>query len=170
MIKTPLTQVGLIQRTHGVNGEVQVGWDDDFDPEKNKLKSVFLLIEGIPIPFFITSHRSKGYDSLVKFEDVENHNQASELVGLKVFASIKRSRTTKELTLNDLIGYTIISSKGIQVGTVEEFHDYSGNLVFSVLNTAGKELLIPASPDLIIEVNEESNYLIIELPDGIADD
>jgi ribosomal 30S subunit maturation factor RimM len=46
-----LFEIGSVQRTHGVNGEIQVNWTNDFNPDENKLESVFIEIDGIPIPF-----------------------------------------------------------------------------------------------------------------------
>lgn len=164
------TEIGKVQRTHGVNGEVQVSWTNDFYPEDHNLESVFLLIEGIPIPFFVKSIRSKGRDaSLVKFDEIDSIDQASELVGLMIFAEVKGVEDEHELYLSDLVGYTIITNKGIKLGEIVEFQDFSGNLVYQVVNSAGNEILIPAVPEFIIEIEEDSKTIIMELPEGIAD-
>jgi 16S rRNA processing protein RimM len=165
-----LSEIGKIQRTHGVNGELQVSWLNDFYPEDHTLESVFLQIDGIPIPFFITSHRFKGAEaSLIKLEEIDSINQADELVGLSIFADIKKNQSEIELFLDDLIGFTVISSTGIQLGVIEDLQDYSGNLIFQVKTPAGKELLIPASPDFIMEIGEESKSLVMEIPEGLTD-
>jgi 16S rRNA processing protein RimM len=165
-----LTEIGTIQRTHGVNGEVQISWTNDFDPQDHKLESVFLLIDGIPIPFLVQSIRGKSANvSIIRFDEIDELNQSNELVGFKVFAEIKRIVEEEELTFDDLIGYTIILNTGIQLGVVEELQDFAGNLVFLVLNSAGHEILIPATPDYILELNEESKTLVLELPEGLAD-
>ena len=80
-----LFEIGSVQRTHGVNGEVQVNWTNNFNPDENKIESVFIEIDGIPIPFFITTLRSKGHSSsLLKLEDIEDINVADELVGNRI--------------------------------------------------------------------------------------
>ena len=165
-----LTEIGKIHRTHGVNGELQVSWSNDFYPEDHKLESVFLFIEGIPIPFFIQSVRSKSANaSLVKFDDIEDLPQAEGLIGLRVFAEIKPSQPDEEFFLDDLVGFTVTTSQGVQLGVIEVLQDYSGNLVFEVASVSGKMVLIPASPDLIREIDEESKTLMMELPEGLTD-
>jgi 16S rRNA processing protein RimM len=165
-----LTEIGKIQKTHGVNGELQVGWLNDFFPEVHNLESVFLVIDGIPIPFFIQSMRMKGADlSLLRFDDVNTVELAEELVGLKVMAEVKVSTADDELLLEDLVGFAVITSLGVQLGTTEVLQDYAGNLVFELQTVSGNELLIPASPDLIVEVDVDSKSIIMELPEGIAD-
>ena len=176
MIHPHLTEIGVIQRTHGVNGELQVSGLSNFLPENHTLESVFLLIEGIPIPFFIKSIRSKGPNSsLVTFEDAETLKLAQELVGHKVYAetigkqSQKKKEKESELFLDDLVGFTIVSNLGIQLGTIETLQDYSGNLVFEVIDPTGNELLIPATTDFMLEVDEDSKTIIMDLPEGITD-
>ena len=165
-----LSEIGVIRKTHGVNGEVQVNWTHGFNPDETKLESVFLQIEGIPIPFFIKSIRNKGAeDSLILLDEIETIEQANPMVGLKVFADVISKTNDDELYLDDLVGYTIVSSIRHQIGIVEELQDYSGNLVFQVINNAGSEVLIPASSDLIIEINEESKTIIMEIPEGLME-
>jgi 16S rRNA processing protein RimM len=164
-----LTEIGIIQRPHGVNGEIQVSWTNNFDPEEYILESVFISIDGIPVPFFIESMRSKGVgSSLVIFEGVKTKDQAQELVNCKVFAEVKKTDIQDELFLDDMEGFTIINTKGIQFGTIILLEDFSGNLVFQVLTSSGKEILIPANPDFIVEVNEDSKTIVMEIPKGLS--
>jgi len=164
-------EIGSIQRTHGVNGELQVSWVNDFYPEEQNLESVFIEIDGIPIPFFITSLRNKGEsNSLVHFDDVDSIDAASELVGCKLFLSGEKTKEIEEeLYLDDLVGFTLVNQKGIQLGVIQEFEDYSGNAVFFVQNSAGQEFIVPASNDLIISIEEETQTIIMEVSEGLID-
>jgi 16S rRNA processing protein RimM len=165
-----LIEIGTIQRTHGVNGEVQVSWTNDFDPQDHKLESVFLLIDGIPIPFLVQSIRGKGSNvSIIHFDEIDELNLANELVGLKVFGEIKQKVVEDEFTLDDLVGYYIVTSGEVLLGRIEELQDYGGNLVFQVINSAGHELLIPATSDFILDINEDTKTLLLDLPEGLAD-
>ncbi|HCX99853.1 MAG TPA: 16S rRNA processing protein RimM [Bacteroidales bacterium] len=163
-----LTEVGTIQRTHGVNGEVQVLWFNN-DPLDHKLESVFLRIEGIPIPFAITTIRGKGQKPIVKFDEVDGSDMATTLVGLTILSEIKQLEASDELYLDDLVGYSVVNQNGNLLGEIEQLQDFSGNLVFLVVNSAGKELLIPAASDFIVELNEETKTLLMQLPDGLVD-
>lgn len=165
-----LTEIGKVHRTHGVNGELQVSWSNDFYPEDHKLESVFLHMEGIPIPFFIQYIRSKGANaSLIKFDDIDDLPQAEGLIGLKVYAEIKQNQPDEEFFLDDLVGYTVITNHGAQIGVIELLQDYSGNLIFEIKDASGEMVLIPASPDFILEIDEESKTLVMELPEGLTD-
>ncbi len=133
------------------------------------MESVFISIDGIPVPFFIESLRSKGADSsLIVFEGVKTKDQAQELVNRKVFAEVKNADLHDEIFLDDLQGFTIITSKGVQYGTIILLEDFSGNLVFQVKAINGKEVLIPANPDFILEVDEDSKTIVMEIPKGLS--
>jgi len=165
-----LTEIGTIQRTHGVNGELQVNWINDFYPEEHNMESVFLLIDGIPVPFFIKSIRSKGDgSSLIFLDGVETKRQAQTLIVKKIFAVVKRREIEDEFTLDDLVGFTVLTTSGIQLGTIKHLEDFSGNLIFQVINSVGNEVLIPANSDFILEIDEETSSVVMDIPEGLAD-
>ncbi|HZJ74748.1 MAG TPA: PRC-barrel domain-containing protein, partial [Perlabentimonas sp.] len=91
-----------------------------------------------------------------------------ELVGHKILAEVTSKQPPEELSLDNLIGFTIVSRLGVQLGTIAALQDYSGNLIFEVSNPTNNELLIPASPDLIMEIDEESKTIIMDVPEGIT--
>jgi 16S rRNA processing protein RimM len=163
-------EIGAIQRTHGVSGEFQVVWNDDFYLEEQNLESVFIEFDGIPVPFFIVSIRSKGDDkALVKLDDVEDVNVANELVGLKLLLPVDLVVQNDDLLLSDLIGYTLISNHNQLVGKIIDYQEYQSNSVFTIIHQSGAEVMIPATDELIVEVDTEKKTIIMEIPDGLID-
>ncbi|MHC1702574.1 MAG: ribosome maturation factor RimM [Tenuifilaceae bacterium] len=170
MSSTQFVEIGTIQRTHGVSGEFQVVWNDDFYLEEQNLESVFIEFEGIPVPFFISSIRTKGDDkALVKLEDVDDMNVANEFVGLKLLLPSDQIEIDDELQLKDLIGYTLISNHNQLVGKIIDYQEYQSNSVFTIHHQSGSEVMIPAVEELIIEVDEENKTLVMEIPEGLID-
>jgi len=168
MSSTQFVEIGTIQRTHGVSGEFQVAWNDDFYLEEQNLESVFIEFEGIPVPFFISSVRTKGDDkALVKLEDVDDMNVANEFVGLKLLLPSDQIVIDDELQLKDLIGYTLISNHNQLVGKIIDYEEYQSNSVFTIHHQSGSEVMIPAVVELIIEVDEENKTLVMEIPEGL---
>ena len=164
------TEIGLIQRTHGVNGEFQVTWNSNFYLEEQNLESVFIEIEGIPVPFFISSIRPKGEDkALIKLEDIDDVICAEEFVGLKMLLPSDQIETDDELLMSDLIGYSIVSTEKQLIGKIVDYQEYQSNSVFTVNHQSGKEIILPAVNDLIIEVDTESKTVLMEIPDGLID-
>ena len=164
-------EIGTIQRTHGVNGEFQVVWSNDFYLEDQNLESVFLEFEGIPIPFFISSIRTKGEDkALIKLDDVEDVNVANEFVGMKLLLPADQIvMDDLELLMSDLVGFTLISNHNQLVGKIIDYQEFQSNSVFTVIHQSGGELMIPAVDELIVEIDSENKTIVMEIPDGLID-
>lgn len=170
MSSNQFIEIGTIQRTHGVSGEFQVVWNDDFYLEEQNLESVFIEFDEIPVPFFILSIRSKGEDkALIKLEDVEDVNIANELVGLKLLLPADQVEQSDELLMSDLIGFTLISNHGQLVGKIIDYQEYQSNAVFTITHQSGAEVMIPAADELILEINTEGKTIVMEIPDGLID-
>lgn len=170
MSSTQFVEIGIIQRTHGVVGEFQVIWNNDFYLEDQNLESVFIEFDGIPVPFFIVSIRSKGDEkALVKLDDVEDVNVADELVGRKLLLPADEIEENDDLLLSNLIGYTMVSDQKLLIGSIVDYQEYQSNSVFTVLHQSGKEVMIPVADDLIVEVNTEQRTITMVIPDGLID-
>jgi len=134
------------------------------------LESVFIEFDGIPVPFFITSIRSKGVDqALIKLDDVEDVNIANELVGLKVMLPSGEIEEGDELLMSDLVGYTLISNHNQLVGKIIDYQEYQSNSVFTITHQSGAEVMIPAVDELIVEVDQEKKTVLMEIPEGLID-
>jgi len=60
-----LTPIGTIYKPHGINGEVTATFEQGVDPES--LRCIVLDRDGIFVPFFINSIRSRGSQAV--FDD-----------------------------------------------------------------------------------------------------
>lgn len=59
MITNPqITNIGKLIKPHGINGEIVISTDYDID--LSTVKCIIINIDGINIPFFINSIRSRG--------------------------------------------------------------------------------------------------------------
>lgn len=78
-------KIGKIGKPHGVKGELTLFFDDDvFD--RVDADYLVLLIDGILVPFYMEEWRFKsGETALVKFEDIDTKEEASEIVGSEVY-------------------------------------------------------------------------------------
>lgn len=83
MLKESCFKIGFIQRTHGLKGEVTSVIDGDLpDTEFN---TVFVDENNRLIPYFIKSFSLQGTKALIRFEDVDQLEQAKKLVGKAVY-------------------------------------------------------------------------------------
>lgn len=158
-------RIGRLGKAHGIKGEVSFQFDDDvFD--RVEADYLILKVEGILIPFFIEEYRFRSDTlCLVKFEDINTSQRASELTGCEVYFPRALADDDKgEVTLAFLVGYSIIDAdKGTTVGTISAIDDTTANLLFCLDNG----LLIPANDDLIVCISQEEKAVFMRLPEGL---
>jgi 16S rRNA processing protein RimM len=163
-------EVGFIQRTHGIKGELQVSWNDTLNLTQENIESVFVEIDGIPIPFFINSLRQKTEESsIVKFDDVDDIQSADELVGYKLMLPSDLIPEDDDIELKDLVGYTVTSTSGQTIGLIENYEEFNLNSIYYIKTPEGKEVIIPATDDLIVEFDIDTKTVLMEIPEGLLD-
>ena len=172
ILESDVYKIGYISKTHGLNGEVNFHFTDDiFD----LVDSPYLLIktDGIIVPFYMESYRFRSDEvAIVKFESFDSAEKSQRLVGCDVL--FERSKATErepeELSLDYLVGFTVIDSPDKIIGKIVDVDTSTENYLFIVEDRNGDEIFIPAHDELIVEINHQSNSLIMSLPKGLVMD
>jgi 16S rRNA processing protein RimM len=81
-----LHRIGKLGKPWGHQGELTVHLEDADLDELVHAGCFFVGIEGQKVPFFFSKLHDKGRDVLVKFEDFNDPQSASVLVGLDLYA------------------------------------------------------------------------------------
>lgn len=162
-------QLGEVIKTHGLNGEVSIHLDVDFPEEYENLESVFLLQKGRLIPFFIDYIQIQGNKALIKFEDVDSIESASELAKNELYLPLS---SLPELPndgyyFHDLVGCEVFENDK-KLGSIKEVIDLNSNELLSVIN-GEKEVLIPLKDEILKKVDIKAKRIDVELPDGLLD-
>lgn len=160
-------QIGKLGKTHGVKGEISFLFDDDvFD--RVDADYLILKVDGIFVPFFIEEYRFKSdANAIVKFEDIDTQERARELTGCEVYfpRELADSDDTS-LSWAAIVGFSLIdATTGQAVGRIASIDDTTLNILFELED--GK--LIPASEELITDVDKNNRTITIDLPQGILD-
>lgn len=160
-------KIGRLGKAHGVKGEVSFQFDDDvFD--RTDADYLILDIDGILVPFFMKEYRFRSDAlALVKFCDVDTQERASELTGSNVYFPRALAEDEEGMpSLASLIGFDLVEAKdGIRVGTIATIDDSTANLLFELED--GR--LIPASDDLITDINIKERTIKMEIPEGLLE-
>ena len=163
-------QLGTLIKSHGVKGGIVLEADLNIsDEEILKMELVFVLIDKLPVPFFIEEIKTHSKNKfIVKFEDVNDMDSADELcINTILIEKYIYPDIEKEVTLKDLIGFTVIDNN-IPLGIITEFIDIELNPMFQIEKN-DNELLIPANPSFINEIIEDTKTLVVNLPEGLLD-
>ena len=161
-------KIGIIGKAHGVKGELSIQIDDDiFD--RVDAEYLVLKLDGIFVPFFMEEYRFKSDSvALVKFEGVDTQERARELTGVEVYfpRELAEQDESAELSYSALVGYTLIDdNSGKPVGTIAYVDEQTINIMFELED--GR--LIPASEELIVDVDQQARTITLDIPEGILD-
>jgi 16S rRNA processing protein RimM len=158
-------KIGRLGKPHGIKGEVSFMFDDDiFD----RVDTDYLVLEldGILVPFFIDEYRFRnGTLAFVKFRDIDSQERAAELTGCDVyFPRDKALEEDESPILAFLVGFDIIDAKTSKtVGRIVAINDQTANVLFELQD--GR--FIPASDELISNIDTEREEIIMDIPEGL---
>ena len=160
-------QIGKLGKTHGVKGEISFLFDDDvFD--RTDADYLILDIDGILVPFFIEEYRFKTDDNaLMKVEGIDTQERARELTGCEVYFPREMAEDDNEqLSWAAIVGFELVDDNtGKVAGRIASVDDATMNILFELED--GK--LIPASEELITNIDTKKQQIFIKLPEGILE-
>jgi 16S rRNA processing protein RimM len=161
-------EVGKVRRSHGVHGEVVVEIYTDF-PERFTPKATIYFGEK-HIPLVIASQRPHNEGLLLGFEGVTNPEQAGRYRNqiLSVAASEISDLPEGEFYFHDLLDLEVVDEAGKLLGVITEILETGANDVYVVTDESGCELLIPAIPEVVLEVNLDSKKMKVHLIPGLT--
>ena len=165
-----MLRVGVITSTHGVRGEVKVFPTTDDAKRFKTLKKVILYgreplelsIEQVKFFKNMVILKFKGYDNI---NDVETWRQRDLLITRDQAVELKED----EYFITDLIGLTVVNEEEAVLGRVKDVLETGANDVYVVELTGGKELLLPAIKDCILNVDLEGGRMKVHVLDGLMD-
>lgn len=167
-----VVEIGVINKTHGIKGELSVTFDsDEIDPRV--LRCLVFDMDGIYVPFFVASARQRGNASwLVTIDGINSDAAAQTFVG-KVILALRKDLPESEtedgdgFDIDDLIGFRLLDTDGSVVGEITDYDDSTINTLFTVEREDGTQVFVPAAADLINDVDPENRTVTIDLPTGL---
>lgn len=159
-------KIGRLGKAHGVKGEVSLQFDDDiFD--RVDADYLILDIDGILVPFFMEEYRFRSDAvALVKFEDIDTQQRASELTGCDVYFPRALADEDEEPTLSMLVGFDLVeANNGRTVGRIAAIDDSTANILFELED----ERLIPANDELIHDIDTKHKVIKMDIPEGLLE-
>ncbi|HTF20779.1 MAG TPA: ribosome maturation factor RimM [Chryseolinea sp.] len=168
MLKESCFQIGFIQRTHGLKGELTCVIESEL-PEAD-LNAVFVEVDNRLIPYFIKSLSLQGNRSLMQLDDVETLEQARRLVGKSLYLqkTLRPRLARGEFYDDEITGFAVTDEALGDLGQVREVIDAGPNKLIAV-DHGDKEVLIPVNGPFIKSFNKSRKTITVELPDGFLD-
>ena len=164
-------RVGGISSTHGIKGEVKVFPTTD-DPKRfNELKEVILDTGKEQIPLEIEQVKYFKNMVILKFKGYDNINDIEKYKSKDLL--ITRDHAVElgpdEYFITDLIGLQVLTEDGEALGGLKDVLETGAKDVYVVEMKNGRELLIPAIKDCILDVDTEQGTMTVHLLEGLMD-
>lgn len=164
-----LTEVALIVRTYGLTGQLSFKIHQEFSNSTIKDNMpVFLLKEGIPVPFFIESVKDSGGNRVVKLKHIDDEGAANKFVGCKVLIILGEIEEIEPEEESEYSGYSVFDKHHGFIGTFVDFNMIPGNPVFET-SFEGKTIILPFLEKFILKIDDEKKEIHIEAPEGLID-
>lgn len=109
--------------------------------------------------------------ALLTIEGVMDRDAAESLRGMEVLVDASKLPETgeDEVYLHEIVGFDAVLEDGSKVGTLEGFLDVPGQDVWIIRAPGGREILLPAHAETIVEIDTETRRIVIAPPPGLMD-
>lgn len=164
-----MLQVGVIASTHGIRGEVKVFPTTDDVRRFKRLKEVILdtgkekialEIEGVKFFKQFAILKFKGIDNI---DDVQKYRQKSLYVTRQNAVRLGRD----EYFIADLMGLRVVDENEQEIGVLKEVMETGANDVYVIEMADGRELLLPAIKQCVLQVNVEEGFVRVHVLEGL---
>lgn len=172
-------QVGIITSAHGVRGEVKVFPTTDDAKRFKQLKQVLLDTGKEMLPLQLENVKFFKNMVILKFEGIDNVDDVVKFRQKSLYVERKDAvRLQKdEYFIADLIDIEVFTEDGIRLGRLTDVITTGANDVYAVAleensifgAAAGKEILIPAIRQCILDVNIKEKRMTVHLLEGLLD-
>ena len=171
MRKEACFYLGKIVAKHSFRGEVLVKLDTDEPEAYENMESVFVSRRNSLVPFFIERcNLHKSSLLRIKFEDVDDEQGASALMGSELYLPLEflPKLEGNKFYYHEIIGFTLIDAVHGDIGIIKGVNDSASQALFEA-DKDGKHVLIPINDDIIQKVDREQKTIYVATPEGLVD-
>ncbi len=166
-----LITVGRVIKAFGVKGEMKIEPLTDFPERFKKLRRVYLVSPaGKEIVCEVRSVRYAGGTPYLLFDGYESPEKAKGLNGwfIKVPEEEVVQLPEGSYYWFEIVGMEVVAESGEKLGTITEVFETGSNDVY-VMKHGRKEVYIPATKEIVKQVDRKAKRMVIHLMDGLMD-
>ena len=162
--------IGRITKVNGYEGGVTVKLDKIFSENIPPMESVFLEIEGRPVPFFISELEYYGADILkLWFKGYNSIEKINEFTGCRIFLTSSTNDENQNEENQNLLGYNVFAPEDNLLGSISEIISNNGQWLLYIKSPDKKVILIPFHEHFIIRIDRRKRIVIMEIPEGLLE-
>jgi 16S rRNA processing protein RimM len=166
--------VGEVLRPWGLQGEVRVKPLTDHPKERFRALTECVLWEPVPDrreTCRIASCRFEGQTVLVRMEGVTSPEDARRFTGRLLAVALEDVLPAPEghFYAWEMAGAAVETRDGRRVGEFVRVEGSEGQPLWVVAADGGREHLVPAVPEIVVEVNVAERRIVIDPPEGLLE-
>jgi len=168
--------IGRIGRPHGLRGEVKLRPETDFPERFAQLRRVLLIQEGAaaqkegatPQSVAVEGVRRQHETILLKLAGTDSPEAARELTGMAVAVPWEERVPLGKgaFYVGEIVGLRVRTVAGEALGRVAEVIRTAAHDLYRVEGPGG-EILLPATRDVVHEVDVGKGEIVVTLPPGL---
>jgi 16S rRNA processing protein RimM len=174
-----MQQIAQVLKSNGTDGELVMSFRSIAPEDINLQEPVFIVFDGLPVPFFIESFTKRGNSkALVRLTGIHCQEDVDEIAGKAVYIE---EGEEQELSLEEdgfaaLVGWMLLTPSNnegspediqlIEVGEITDFIEIPNNPCIEV-ETENGAVMIPLHEDLILSIDPEYQEIIMQIPEGL---
>lgn len=174
--------VAKVGKSFGTQGSLSINLYDTFPSDFIIEEPLFVYVDNLAVPLFLERFERRGKSGgVVTFADFDTDLRAAELIGKELFMGLEEEllgltseedeeplSDDDELYLEDFVGFTATFEGGGAEGKITDFEDDDWNPLF-IIEIDGKEIMVPAVDDFIVEYSPSRRTVHFDLPEGLLD-
>ena len=172
-----LQQIAQVLKSNGTDGELVMGFREIAPEDINLNEPVFIIFDGLPVPFYIESFAKRGNTkALVRMTDICSMEDVEEIAGKPVYIE---ADNLPEMSLEEdgyaaLVGWMVLTPENAddmdsdlyEIGEITDFIDIPNNPCIEV-ETENGAIMVPLHEDLILSLDPEYQEIIMQIPAGL---
>jgi len=162
-------EIGQIVNTNGLKGTLKVKPLTDDITRFEDLETVYIEKAKELVEFRIQEVKYSKNMVLLKLEGIDNIEEAEKYKNfyLKINREDAVELEEDSYFIVDIIGCEVYTESQELLGKVVDVFPTGSNDVYTIKNSEGKEILIPAIEDVIKDVDIENKKIVIHLMEGL---
>jgi 16S rRNA processing protein RimM len=162
-----LIKIGKLSRVHGLKGALVVSGDNLESIEVKKKGFLFIEINNISTPFFISEVKMAGKNMVITFDGIDTVEKAKPYIGRDVYGDEKNVSEKKNAAAN-LEGYDLVDELKGNVGKINELINLPKQKFLSI-DIDGEETLLPYTDVFVKKIDHKAKTVYYCAPDGLFD-
>tara|TARA_B100001093_G_scaffold520511_1_gene617303 strand:- start:119089 stop:119607 length:519 start_codon:yes stop_codon:yes gene_type:complete len=160
--------IGTVSKLHGYKGKIKIFILEKINFDFNITSYLLIKNNNDLVPYIIEYAKViKENIMLVKFDDVNNEEEAKKILKKDVYISAEFVEEKQFIQKNKLIGYNVVDKNLGKLGVVSYINNQTSQKLIFIKNKLNKEFCIPMHENFIKKIHHKEKTLDVIIPEEL---